>query len=58
MDQFADSTPRVCQAPSADDMSVLMESVAGEGPVSKIIAVNKVVVIKVLRISNGCSLLY
>ena len=34
-DRFADSTPSVCQAPLADDWSVLMESVAGEGPVRK-----------------------
>ena len=36
--RFADSTPRMCQAPPADDMSVLMESVAGEGPVRKSIS--------------------
>ncbi len=31
--EFTDSAPRVCQAPPADDMSVLMESAAGVGPV-------------------------
>ncbi len=35
--RFADSPPRMCQPPLADDMSVLMESVAGEGPVSEFI---------------------